>query len=71
MSGVVEIYLDHGKNPLFMDTLGRGSVIGMYNILKEESYSYSAWAAHSKGTIILAISLETINHYRKLKSELD
>jgi len=54
-----------------MDSLGRGSVIGMYNILKEECYSYSAWAVHSNVTVILAISIETITNYRKLKSELD
>lgn len=43
----------------------------MYSILKEETYSFSARAASSKGTVLLALSFDMIKQLRSLKLELD
>ena len=52
----MEIVIEDRVCPLVLDTLGRGSCIGMYNILKEETYSFSCRAAFGKGTVIIAVS---------------
>ena len=48
-----------------------GSVIGVYGILKEEHYSFSARAASDKDTVLVAISSESLKTMRQLKLDLE
>ena len=64
MSGEVEIIFDNGLDSFVIDTLGRGSWMSAYTIIKEETYSYSARACSPQGTTLLAINLDILDKMR-------
>ena len=56
LSGVIEISLSDGLQEQHLDLLGRGSIIGLSNILYNDRFAYLGKAMSERGTIIVRIS---------------
>ena len=61
MQGVVEIDLTNGIESKMLDLLGRGSVIGVCNVLNREQWVFNAVAKSVMSTVILRIPFSVIS----------
>ena len=68
--GQVEIGLTDGEAYQSLDTLGQGSVMGMYGIISGYEWDYKA-TIKSKRAIIIEIDISIINHERRNFKSLD
>ena len=60
LQGVVSIELSNGINSFQIDVIGRGSVIGVNNLISSEEWVYQAKAASSQTVLILTVSRRTL-----------
>lgn len=70
ISGVIEITLSDGKKKQHLDMMGRGSIIGMSNILFGEKWAYYATAMSERGTIIFRLKKDVLKLMAKVYNPL-
>ena len=58
--GVVQINLTDGENYHMLDIMGRGSLIGVNNVVNMEDYNYNAEAVSDETTVLPKVSWDLI-----------
>ena len=75
LAGVIEITLTDGKKEQHLDLLGRGSIIGMSNVLNGDKWPFHATARTTDLTSILWLSNESLlkmtKTHKKLRKSLE
>ena len=62
MSGVVEVFVKHGKGNLALENIGVGSVIGQFSVIDSEIMICGFRAVSYGGALLLSLDKESINH---------
>lgn len=71
MQGVVGIeLLDKDEQPYLIDIMGRGSIMGLNNVIKGEEWLYRASAQSSRSTVIIQISRDLLKQLSFFSSQL-
>ena len=70
MQGLLEIDLTNGHQEYMLDLLARGSVIGLNNIMKEDTYVYNCCAKSQNSTILFRLPRAVLFKYAKTNNQL-
>ena len=69
--GVVEIELTNGEQTHILDIMGRGSVIGINNIISQEEWIFNAKAVSVRTTVLLRLRRAELVKMMRMYPELE
>ena len=69
MSGVIEVFVKHGKGNLALENLGGGSIIGQFSVIDGEFMICGFRAVSYGGALLLSLDKESIDHLCNFSKE--